>query len=115
MANDRREPSAAASAAPPADERPNDRQRRQQNAQLRAQLKPLRDAVRKAETALERAQQQKARIDEKLADPTLYEPAQKDALKRVLLDKARCEQEMETAETEWLLHSEALEQAERVE
>jgi ATP-binding cassette, subfamily F, member 3 len=113
LANGRRETSVSEAATPAADERPSDKQRRQQNAQLRAQLKPLRDAVRKAETALERAQLQKTRIDEKLSDPALYEPAQKDELKRVLLEKARFEQEMAAAETEWLLHSEALEEAER--
>jgi len=106
----------AASAAPPvldADERPSEKQRRQQGAQLRAQLKPLRDAVRKAEDALASLARQRDAIEARLADPAIYEAANKDELKRVLGDQARLAQAHGEAEAAWLEHAEALEQAER--
>ncbi len=103
-------PSAAAAAA---GERGNDKARRQQGAQLRAQLKPLRDAVKQAESVMERVQKKRSELETRLADPSLYEPARRDELKGLLLDKARLESQMEDAETDWLTHSEALEVAER--
>ncbi len=93
--------------------RPSEKQRRQQRAQQRAQLKPLRDAVRKAEEALAVLARQRTAFEARLADPALYEAAGKDELKRVLGDRTRLEQALATAETAWLEHAEALEQAER--
>ena len=113
LAGGRREQSAPKSAGGDATDRGNDKQRRQQGAQLRQQLKPLREAVRLAESVLEKANRKKADIATKLANPDVYEPAQKDELKRLLLEKSRIEQETEAAENAWLMHSEALEQAER--
>ena len=94
-------------------ERSNEKQRRQQNAQARTQLKPLRDAVRLAESALERAQKGRAELAAKLADPELYEPTRREQLKALLMDKARVETQIDAAESEWLTHSEALELAEQ--
>jgi len=103
-------PSAAAASA---GDRGNDKARRQQGAQLRAQLKPLRDAVKQAESVMERVQKKRTELEAKLADASLYEPARRDELKGLLLDKARLESQLEDAENDWLTHSEALEVAER--
>ena len=81
--------------------------------QLRAQLKPLRDAVKQAESVMERVQKKRSELETRLADPSLYEPARRDELKGLLLDKARLEAQTEAAENDWLTHSEALEAAER--
>ncbi len=113
LAGGRREQADPKSAGDQPADRTNDKQRRQQGAQLRQQLKPLREAVRLAESALEKANRKKAAIEAKLANPEVYEPAQKDELKRLLLEKARIEQETDAAESAWLTHAEALEQAER--
>ena len=94
-------------------ERSNDKFRRQQSAQLRAQLKPLRDAVKAAETLLERTHRAREALAAKLADPSLYEAARRDELKALLLEKARLDAQTEAAENDWLTHSEALEAAER--
>ena len=94
-------------------ERGNEKQRRQQNAQARTQLKPLRDAVRLAESALERAQKGRAELAAKLAEPELYEPTRREQLKALLMDKARVEMQIDAAESAWLTHSEALELAEQ--
>ena len=102
-----------ASPASASADRSNDKLRRQQSAQLRTQLKPLRDAVKAAETQMERAHRARQTLEEKLADPALYEAARRDELKGLLLEKARLEAQTETAENDWLTHSEALEAAER--
>lgn len=94
-------------------ERSNEKQRRQQNAQARTQLKPLRDAVRLAESALERAQKGRAELAAKLAEPELYEPTRREQLKALLMDKARVEMQIDAAESAWLAHSEALDLAEQ--
>lgn len=112
LAGGRRE-LAPAPAGDAAGERQSERERRQQGAQLRAQLKPLREALKRAESALERVEQRRASLEAKLADPAVYDPTNKEELKRLLADKAAIEQEREAAETNWLTHAETLEQAER--
>ncbi len=104
-----------ATTAPPAAsaERGNDKQRRQQGAQLRAQFKPLRDAVKLAESSLEKAHKQRTELEARIADPALYAPARRQELKSLLIDKAKLEAQIEEAELAWLTHSEALETAER--
>jgi len=112
LASGRRDAVAATPSAT-SPERQREKQRRQQGALLRAQLKPLRDAVRTAEAALEDAERQRVAIVARLAEPAIYEPAQKDELKRALAEKARIAQMHAAAETAWLEHAAALEQAER--
>ena len=91
---------------------PSDRARRQQDAQRRAELKPLRDAVRQAESVLERAQRRRAEVLKKLEDPTLYEGSRVDEMKGLLQDKARLDAQIEEAELAWLTATEVLEAAE---
>ena len=62
---------------------------------------------------MERALRARQTLEEKLADPALYEAARRDELKGLLLEKARLEAQTEAAENDWLTHSEALEAAER--
>ena len=113
LAGGRREASAMPPDADVNAERQRDKQRRQQGAQRRAQLKPLREAVKRAESALEHLEHRRAGIATKLADPGYYEPDMKDELKRLLAEKAKLEQERAAAEANWLEQAETLEQAER--
>jgi ATP-binding cassette subfamily F protein 3 len=93
--------------------RVNDRERRQRAAQRRARLRPLHDAVRRAESELERAQHRRDEIAARLVEPALYEASQREILRELMLDRARVDQEIAAAEAAWLLHSEHLENAER--
>ncbi|MSR15188.1 MAG: ATP-binding cassette domain-containing protein [Gammaproteobacteria bacterium] len=92
-------------------DRLNDKTRRQQAALRREQLRPLTEAVRQAETLLERAQRKRREVEALLADPALYEATQQARLKSLLFDKAKLDHQVEEAETAWLTHSEALELA----
>jgi ATP-binding cassette subfamily F protein 3 len=62
---------------------------------------------------MERVQKKRSELETRLADPSLYEPARRDELKGLLLDKARLESQMDDAETDWLTHIEALEVEQR--
>jgi ATP-binding cassette subfamily F protein 3 len=52
----------------------------------------------------------KLAVDARLADPAIYDDANKDELKSLILDQANLAKEMEQLETEWLVQQEALEQ-----
>ncbi len=93
--------------------RVSERERRQSAAQLRERLRPLRNAVRTAESLLEKLQREREQLEARLAEPALYEATARDTLKTLLLDKARAEQRFEEAELRWLSDAEALEEAER--
>lgn len=111
LGSDRR---ATATAGLPAREaiRGNERERRQQAALRREQLRPLRDAVKKAEQSIEKLEAQRAKLETMLADPALYETAQRDKLTEAMQAKMRLDRELTAAEEAWLAASAALEEAE---
>ena len=109
----RADPVSVQDAVSGADPRTGDREKRQQAARVREQLKPLRDAVRKAEQALERLQATRAELERKLEDPALYGPDARATLTTLLQDKARLEREIPEIEARWLADAEALEEAEQ--
>jgi ATP-binding cassette subfamily F protein 3 len=111
LSSDRR---ATAAAGLPAREalRGNERERRQQAAQRREQLRPLRDAVKKSEQSIEKLEAQRVKIETMLADPALYETAQRDKLTDAMQEKARLDRDLTAAEEAWLTASAALEEAE---
>jgi ATP-binding cassette subfamily F protein 3 len=107
---------ATAQAAPAAPPEPsalagNSRQRRQAEAQARARLAPLRAAIEKSEQALNRVAAQRAVLEETLASPKLYVPAEKARLQALLADRQRLARETAVAEEAWLEASERLERA----
>jgi ATP-binding cassette subfamily F protein 3 len=94
---------------------PSRKDQRRQDAGRRQQLRPFQQALAKAEAALERLSQARAGIEAGLADPAIYEPANKARLQALLLDKARLGRELEEAEAAWLEAGEALEEAEKAQ
>ncbi len=88
------------------------RDRKRQQAEQRRRLQPLRDQLQKLEQDLDRLQRQQAALEQRLADPGLYEEARKPELKQLLADKAESDRESAAAEAAWLETSEALEQSE---
>lgn len=85
---------------------------RKLDAERRQRLKPLLDAVKKAEAAMEKFHLQQQALEQQLADPLLYEDSQKDRLKQVLADKASVDAALERAEAEWMDAEEQLQQQE---
>ena len=60
----------------------NKKVQRKQDAERRKKLKPLYDALKKADKALEKHHQQQKDLENKLADTSLYEESNKTRLKQ---------------------------------
>jgi ATP-binding cassette subfamily F protein 3 len=89
----------------------NKKQDRQAAAAKRQQLQPLRNAVKKAETQMDKLNTSLSALEEKLADNELYTDANKDKLKDLLQQQAGLKADLQQAETDWFEASEALEEA----
>ncbi|MEY4767633.1 MAG: hypothetical protein RL637_272 [Pseudomonadota bacterium] len=88
------------------------KQQRKQQADRRLRLKPLLDAVKNAESALELYHQQQQQLEQQLADPNIYLDTEKSHLKQLLEQKNRIDEALIQAETDWLIAQEHLEAAE---
>jgi ATP-binding cassette subfamily F protein 3 len=86
------------------------KERKRLEAEQRQRLKPLRQALGKVEKTMETLQQRKAELETRLADPELYNETQKETLKTLLQEKGTLDNDLATAEEEWLNLSEELEQ-----
>jgi ATP-binding cassette subfamily F protein 3 len=90
----------------------NKRQQRQEQAQRRQRLKPLHDKVREVEKALTTNRARLTKLEEGLADESIYaDPNRKDELTQLIKDQATVKSTIEQLESEWLEASEQLEQA----
>ena len=105
-ATDEPEPSSAISASV------SRKDQRKQEAERRQRLKPLLDAVKKAEAAVEKFHQQQQDLEQQLADPTIYTEENKEPLKKLLSQKAQVDNALEQAELDWITAEENLSQAE---
>ena len=85
---------------------------RKQDAERRQRLKPLLDAVKKAEAAVEKFHQQQRELEEQLADPAIYHDDNKEQLKQLLARKSQVDDALEQAEIDWMTAEENLSQAE---
>ena len=84
---------------------------KRQQAARRNELQPLRNAVKQAEQQLNKLHESQNQLEQKLADPAIYEEHNKQNLKELLLEKSRIDQACEQQELLWLEASEALESA----
>lgn len=84
---------------------------RQNNAEQRARLKPLRQALQKTEKQLEKLQRQLEVLQTELADPALYEAAQKERLADIVKNEGALKVELEEIEELWMEQQEALDDA----
>ncbi len=90
----------------------NRKQQRQQQAQRRQRLKPLRDKVRAVEKQLASSRETLGRLEDRLADETIYTDAgRKDELTQLIREQSDVRSAIETLEWDWLEASEKLEQA----
>jgi ATP-binding cassette subfamily F protein 3 len=81
---------------------------RRLDAEWRKKQKPLFDAIKKAEAAVEKYHQEQRWLEQQLADPGIYAETEKAQLKSLLERKAQIDKALETAETEWLEAEERL-------
>ena len=94
------------------DQKRQEAERRQQWAIKR---KPLEQRIKKLEQRLEKLHGEQTRLHDELLEPALYEDAQKNRLKELLLRKAQVDKELEAVEGDWLETQEALETLAREE
>ena len=84
---------------------------RQEKAKQRVKIKPLRDNLNRIEKEIDKATEARLRLDQELANPEIYNEANKDQLRELLFDQARNAQLHQELESRWLEASELLEQA----
>ena len=84
---------------------------RQERAKQREKIKPLRDRLNRIEKEIDKATEAKQRLDQALANPEIYDEANRDQLRELLFDQARNAQLHQELERQWLEASELLEQA----
>ena len=87
----------------------NRKAQRRIEAEQRQASQPLRREIRQLETALSRLTSRKAELEQQLADPVLYDEANKDRLKELLAEQAGVLRELAATEEAWLEKSEKLE------
>jgi ATP-binding cassette subfamily F protein 3 len=111
-------PSAAQSAAERPAAAPASREDRQEKRRLEAeerqrlssQKKPIESRIKRLDEQMAKLTARKNQVDARLADPTVYDDANKEELKALILDQAYLAKELEQLETEWLEQQDALEQ-----
>ena len=103
---------ASSSSGVSASERQDRKEQRRQAADRRTALKPLRDKVKKLENQVEKLTAELAALDERLADSTLYEAAQRAKLTALLQQQGQVRQQLGEVESAWLEQAELLEQME---
>ncbi|WP_417607009.1 ABC transporter ATP-binding protein [Oceanimonas baumannii] len=86
---------------------------KRRQAELRQQTQPLRKAITKLESQMERCQQQLADIETQLADPDIYAAEHKARLQQLLKDQSPLQQQLAESELEWLDLQEQLETLEQ--
>lgn len=84
---------------------------RKLDAERRQKQKPLLDALKKAEQAVEKHHQTQRQIESELADPAVYCDSQKERLKALLARKAAVDKALADAEADWMAAEEKLEAA----
>ncbi|TAL42771.1 MAG: ATP-binding cassette domain-containing protein [Methylovulum sp.] len=84
---------------------------RKLDAERRQRHKPLYDALKKAEQAVERYHQEQRQLEQQLADPAVYAESEKARLKQLMERKAQVDKALDDAEAVWLEAEENLEEA----
>jgi ATP-binding cassette subfamily F protein 3 len=77
---------------------------------LSAMKKPIESRIKRIDEQMAKLGARKQAVDARLADPAIYEDANKEELKSLIVDQAYLSKELEQLETEWLEQHEALEQ-----
>jgi ATP-binding cassette subfamily F protein 3 len=99
--------------APQTESREDRQERRRLEAEERQRLsslrKPIESRIKRLDEQMAKLNARKTEVDKRLADPTIYDDANKEELKALILDQAYLLKELEQLETEWLEQHEALE------
>ncbi|MDO9103861.1 MAG: ATP-binding cassette domain-containing protein [Methylovulum sp.] len=83
---------------------------RKLDAERRLRHKPLYDALKKAELAVEKYHQEQRQLERQLADPAIYAESEKTQLKKLMERKAQVDKALDEAEAAWMEAEERLEE-----
>jgi len=84
---------------------------RKLDAERRQKHKPLFDALKKAELAVEKYHAEQKQLEHQLADPAIYAESEKPRLKKLMERKAQVDKALDDAEADWMEAEERLEEA----
>ena len=96
-------------AAPVVDRREQKKLEAGERQRLSALRKPIETRIKRLEEQIAKQNSKKAQIDVQIADPAIYDPANKERLKTLLSDQAYCVKELAQLENEWLEKQDELE------
>ncbi|HYD60015.1 MAG TPA: ATP-binding cassette domain-containing protein [Noviherbaspirillum sp.] len=112
-ASESAKPAAQAASTAGSESREDRQERRRLEAEERQRLsalrKPIESRIKRLDEQMAKLNGRKAEIDARLANPSIYDDANKEELKTLILDQAYVAKELEQLETEWLEQQEALE------
>ncbi len=84
---------------------------RKLEAERRQKHKPLFDALKKAEFAVEKYHNEQRQLEHQLADPAIYAESEKTRLKQLMARKIQVDKALDEAETAWMEAEEKLDAA----
>lgn len=100
---------AAPVAAPVVDKKEQKRQDAEQRQKIAALKKPIENKIKRLEEQIAKRNEQKADVDAKLGESTIYDAANKAKLKQLLADQSFYKKDLAQLEGEWLELQEQLE------
>jgi ATP-binding cassette subfamily F protein 3 len=83
---------------------------RKLEAERRQKFKPLFDALKKAEQAVEKYHAEQRQLEQQLADPAIYADSEKERLKKLMERKAQVDKALDEAEAAWMEAEERIEE-----
>jgi ATP-binding cassette subfamily F protein 3 len=86
----------------------NRKDQRKLDAERRQRHKPLTDALKRAEQAVEKFHQEQRQLEQLLSDPGIYDESEKNRLKEVMARKVQVDKALGDAEALWLEAEEKL-------
>jgi len=84
---------------------------RKLDAERRQKHKPLFDALKKAEIAVEKYHNEQRQLEHQLADPAIYAESEKEQLKKLMERKVKVDKALDDAEAAWMEAEEKIEAA----
>jgi ATP-binding cassette subfamily F protein 3 len=82
---------------------------RKLDAERRLKHKPLFDALKKAEIAVEKYHNEQRQLEHQLADPAIYAESEKEQLKKLMERKVKIDKALDEAEAAWMEAEEKIE------
>ena len=90
---------------------PSRKEQKRLDAEKRKLLRPLQNRLARLEREMDKLNQEKQRLEGLLAEPDIYETAQKQQLKELLQQQADISRTLDETEEQWMQISEELEEA----